>query len=109
MKSTLVALLMLIIPALAAAGTIDEDYFAARDAYIEKFKPTEINADVPESVLKEEELARADLEKQLRRIVGASEIKGMPGAGTINLDTLFKGELGFGLLDGLLYSSADDK
>src|SRR5258708_5422074 len=107
MKSTLVALMLL--SGAAAAASFEETYFAARDAYIDKLKPPGINVDVDEAVLKQEQLARADLEKQLRQIVGPVEIKGFAAPGKSNLDTLFKGDQGFGLLDGLVYSSTDDK
>lgn len=105
MKSILVALLVSI-SAVAGAASLEESYFAARDGYIEKFK-----ADDPSDrrVRKEEEAARGALEDQLRRVVGASEIKGFSAATKSNLDTLFKDDMGFGLLDGLVYSSADGK
>jgi hypothetical protein len=108
MRSILITL-MLLFPAAANAASTEESYFATRDAYIDKLKPTEINVDVDERVLKQEQAAREDLERQLRRIVGTVEIKGFAGPGKSNLETLFKGDQGFGLLDGLLYSSADDK
>ena len=107
MKSVLITLMLSI--STAAAASLEESYFANRDAYIDKLKPAEINVDVDEHVLKQEQTAREDLEKQLRRIVGPVEIKGFAGPGKSNLETLFKGDQGFGLLDGLLYSSADDK
>jgi hypothetical protein len=103
MKSILVALLVSLS---AAAASLEESYFAARNGYIEKFKAAEPNDD---RVSKEEELARGDLQDQLRRIVGTSEIKGFSAPARSNLDTLFKDEMGFGQLDGLVYSSADDK
>ena len=108
MKSILAALLVSI-SAAAGAASLEESYFAARDGYIEKFKPPEPNVDIDDSVRKQEELARGDLEGQLRRIIGASDIKGLSTPGKSNLDTLFKGDAGFGLLDALVYSSADDK
>jgi hypothetical protein len=108
MKSILVALLVSI-SAAAGAASLEENYFAARDGYIEKLKPGEPNVDVDDSVRKQEELARGDLENQLRQIIGTSDIKGFSAPGKSNLDTLFKGDAGFGLLDGLVYSSADEK
>ena len=108
MKSVLIAL-MVLIPVAAGAASLEESYFASRDGYIDKVKPTEINVDVDECVLKQEELARADLERQLQRIIGPSDIKGFSAEGKSNLDTLFNGDLGFGLLDGLVYSTPDDK
>src|SRR5689334_4600602 len=105
---TILIMLMLLVPVAANAASPEESYFAARDGYIDKLKPTE-NVDVDERVLKQEQAARDDLEKQLRRIIGPVESKGFAAPGKSNLETLFKGDQGFGLLDGLLYSSADDK
>jgi len=53
--------------------------------------------------------ARADLERQLRRIIGPSEIKGFAKEGELNLDSLSSGFMGFGLLDALAYVSPDEK
>jgi len=106
MKLVLVALL-LSIPAIAGAASLEDNYFAARDRYIAQFKPRELNVDIDERTRAQEERARADLENQLRRIIGP--VKGLPGTGRINLDTLFEGYIGFGLLDGLVYSSPDGK
>ena len=36
-------------------------------------------------------------------------IKGIPGEGALNLDTLIEGDQGFGLLDGMVYGGLDDK
>jgi len=108
MKPILVALLVSI-PLAAAAASLEDTYVAARDGYIEKFKPTETNVDLDEAGRKQEELARADLENQLRQIIGPSDLKGFSAPGKSNLDTLFTGYSGFGLLDGLVYSSKDDK
>ena len=105
MKSILIAFLVSI-SAAAGAASIEESYFAARDGYIEKFKAAD---PVDDRVRKEEEAARGDLQDQLRRIVGTSEIKGFSAPAKSSLDTLFKDDMGFGLLDGLVYSSADGK
>jgi hypothetical protein len=111
MKSVLVTLMVLMvsISAAAKAAPLEDAYFASRDAYIDKFKPAENSGNVSEGVLREEKQARADLEKQLRRIIGPTSIQGIRPQGKINLETLFKDELGFGQFDGLVYSSADGK
>lgn len=82
------------------AAPLDE-YYAARDAYIAKFE----NADVAGEAAKQEENARANLAQKLRIIVGALDVQGLPKTGEINLDSLFKGDQGFGTLDGLVFSS----
>ena len=62
-------------------------------------------------MLKEHERAVAELEKQLKRVIGPSALAlpGLPAEGKINNDTLTKGDQGFGLLDGLRYVSEDYK
>ncbi len=106
MKSLLIAL-MVLLPAAAKGASPEEGYLASRDRYIAKFKQSAGQAD--DRVRKAEERALGDLEKQLRRIIGSLSIEGFSPQGKINLDTLTPGEIDFGRLDGLVYSSADDK
>src|SRR5262249_34164591 len=49
-------------------------------------------------------LGLADLEAQLRAIIGPTTLAGFPAEGTIHLDTLTPEDEGFGLLDGLAYA-----
>jgi len=105
----LVIALMMAIPLAAGAASPEEGYLSARDRYIETFKQSANAGQSDERVLKEEELARADLQMQLRRIIGTVQTKGLAGPAKLNLETLFDGELGFGMLDGLSYASPDDK
>ena len=99
----------------ARAATPEDLYFTARDAAIAKVKaavdaqkrgPTDGYDD---RILAMEAAARADLERQMRGIVGPVAIQGLPGPGALNLDTLFEGDEGFGLLDGLVFGPADGK
>ncbi len=108
MKSLLIAMLLLA-PVAAKAASPAETYFAARDAYIAKFKAISDAQKIDDDALKQHELAISELGTLLRPIVGPVAIKDFPAQGKSNLDSLFEGDLGFGLLDGLLYSSADDK
>ncbi len=103
-KSAVVAL-MLLIPAASQAGPLEDGYLAARDRYIAKLSARKI----PEGLLKEEETFHADLEQQLRRIIGPIQIKNFPAEGKSNLSALSKGDMGFGQLDGLVYASDDGK
>jgi len=82
------------------AAPLDE-YYAARDAYVAKFE----NADVTGVAAKKEENARVNLAQKLRSIVGTIDVQGLPKTGEINLDSLFKGDQGFGTLDGLVFTS----
>jgi hypothetical protein len=100
------ALLMALVPAVAPAASLEASYFASRAIYIKKFqKPGEFD----DARIKEHELALADLLKQLRQIVGPLDLKGVAAESKINLDTLIKGDEGFGMLDGVVYASDDDK
>jgi len=105
MKSHLIALL-LVAPVAAAAASPEEAYFAARDGYIAKFSAI---ANIGEEDLEDHQRARNELTGLLGAIVGPVAIKGLLPQGKANLDSLFKSDEGFGLLDGLLFSSADDK
>jgi hypothetical protein len=114
MKSCLLALsvagLFVWPGSLTLAASPEEDYFAARDAFVEKFdalaKAGKIDDD---QTFKDHDQALAELGKLTRQIVGPVAIKGFPANGKSNLDSLFKGDEGFGLLDGLLFKSTDDK
>lgn len=108
MRSLLAALLLLITLA-AGAASLEENYLAARDLYVAKFKPINESGKITDADFKAEEDARADLEKQLKTIVGPVAIKGMSQPAKINADTLFAGDLGFGMLDGLVLTAADEK
>jgi hypothetical protein len=108
MKSFLIACLVLT-PVAAAAASPEARYFAVRDRYVAKFAATGDAGKIGDGAFKEHDRAKVKLAKLLRPIVGPVAIKGFPAPGKANLDSLFKGDLGFGLLDGMLYSSADDK
>jgi hypothetical protein len=101
-------LLSRIEPARAASAT--ESYLGARDRYIAvesaKDKAHAAEYGAGKAVLARQERELGNLEKQLRRIVGPLDLEGFPREGTINLTTLVP-ELGFGLLDGLAFDSAD--
>jgi hypothetical protein len=98
----------------AMAATPEQAYIAARDAAIakikaiEKAKPVTTNGD-NSATLAAEEQARKALEVELRAIVGPVAIKGLEGEGAINLETLFKDDEDFGVLDGMIYGPVDAK
>ena len=97
------------------AGTPEDAYIDARDAAIAKIKaavkaetrgPT---AGYGDRILTSEKQARADLERQMRAIIGPVSIDGLDRTGALNLDTLIEGDLGFGVLDGMVYGPVDGK
>jgi hypothetical protein len=103
----LLALVLLLLPLPALAS--EDAYLAARDRYIAQFKPKPGAGEPDERTTKAEQRARADLEAQLRKIIGPSPVKGFPPQGSSNLQGLVEGELGFGQLDALTYATKDGK
>jgi hypothetical protein len=105
---TLVALglaVLLALPGPASAASPEQAYLAARDAYIKALSRGETDPD-----FEKHKRALADLETQLRRIIGPTTLQGFPTEGKIHLDTLSTEDEGFGLLDGLAYAiPLDDK
>jgi hypothetical protein len=91
------------------AASPEDNYYASRDAYIAKFAATGASGYIDDDILRLQAQALDQLGKLLRPIIGTVAIKGFPAKVRSNLDSLFKGDFGFGRLDGLLYSSADDK
>jgi hypothetical protein len=101
-----------LLPTMAEAASPEQAYLAARDAQIRRLTALSKPNPSSDKVLKEHERAVAELEKQLKRIIGPSsllKLPGLPTEGKINNDTLTKGDLGFGMLDGLRYASEDYK
>jgi hypothetical protein len=99
----------------ASAQTREDAYIAARDAAVAKIKAaadTEKRGPMDgysDKILAAEAKAQAELEKQMRAIIGPVVIKGMTGEAKLNLDTLTEGDEGFGILDGMVYGGLDAK
>jgi hypothetical protein len=92
-------------PVTLVAASPEEKYFEARDNFIREFE----KASGPIDVLDEKDRhALAELEKQLKSIVGPVNVEGFPKEGKINLETLQKGDLGFGQVDGLRFSAEQE-
>ena len=94
-------------PVAAQSRSLEDRYIAARNAATARFTP-EMAPKLGDKVVHEEETARAELERQMRAIVGPVEIKGL-GPGKLSLGSLYQGDLGFGSLDGLMFTSEDYK
>lgn len=92
------------------AVSLEEKYFETRDNFIREFEkastPLESLAEQEQHALDQKDRhALAELEKQLKAIVGPVNVEGFPKEGKINLETLQKGDLGFGQVDGLRFSA----
>ena len=88
----------------ASAASPEQDYIAARDSYMAKFKP--YTDHTPNGVLKDEERARQDLARRLRRALGPPGVKGFSAGGVLNQPTLFPGGEDSDAIDGLVFKSA---
>lgn len=90
----------------ACAATAEDAYIAARDAAIAKIKglAAKESADVTG---KAQERARADLERRLQEIVGDLDAEGFRRKGALNLESLSRSDVGFGMLDGLRFVKGD--
>lgn len=80
-------------------------YLAARDRHVADIERAAPTLD-PKSLSGREERALADLEKQLKAIIGPVSITGLAPEGKINLETLLR-EQGFGKLDGVVFTAPD--
>jgi hypothetical protein len=99
----LLCLLALATPAHAAAP--EQQYLELRDRYIAKISKAPEN----DETTKQHDAALKELTGLLRGLIGPVTIKGLPPEGSSNVDTLYKGDSGFGHLDGLGFASEGDK
>ena len=109
MKKLLTALLLLLLllPLPTHAASPEDAYLAARDKAIARLKPK--NDKIDDAVTKANDAALAELQKQLEKLIGPTTITGVSHKGKINLESVIKGDMGFGQLDGLVYQSGDEK
>src|SRR3954453_10405456 len=102
---SLALLCLLVFATPAHAVTPEQHYLDLRDRYIANFSKAKEN----DETFKQHDAALNDLTGVLRGLVGPVTIKGLPAEGKSNADTLFKGDSGFGHLDGLGFASEGDK
>lgn len=101
---TALALSSVLVLSHAEAASPEDRYIAARDAAIAKFAKPSKDGKIDEAVDKAEAAARGELKTQLTAILPETPRPGFAPA-QINLDTLYKGDMGFGLLDGLRFDA----
>jgi hypothetical protein len=101
----LAILCLLALATSAEAATPEQHYLDLRDRYIAKFSKAKEN----DATYKQHDAALNELTGVLRGLVGPVTIKGLAADGKSNADTLFKGDSGFGHLDGLGFASEGDK
>ncbi|MDE5444914.1 hypothetical protein GWG65_26395 [Bradyrhizobium sp. CSA207] len=101
----LALLCLLVFATDANAAAPEQHYLDLRDRYIAKFSKAAEN----DETYKQHDAALKELAGVLRGLVGPVTIKGLPAEATSNADTLYKGDSGFGHLDGLGFASEADK
>ena len=99
----------LLIPDAADAAAPEENYLAARDRSIKILAASRKRGTPDKQLAAQHTRALADLEQQLRRVIGTVALKGFAQPGKINLEGLVEGDQDFGMLDGLVYVSDDKK
>lgn len=92
----------------AAAAAPEDRYVAARDAAIDKFSKRYDAGNFDDEARKAEDAARADLGAQMVAILAEPARKGYAPP-VLNLDTFYRGDEGFGMLDGLRFDSETGK
>ncbi|MGZ3324873.1 MAG: hypothetical protein ACXU9C_28375 [Xanthobacteraceae bacterium] len=86
------------------APSPEDRYVATRNAAIAKFSPIYDAGKFDDAAKKAEEAAFADLTAQMTAILGETGRKGF-GPAKLNVETFYKGDEGFGTLDGLKFDS----
>ena len=113
MHNTFSAILGLIVPlflaatiatAAPSAKAAEDRYIAARDAAIEKISAIYDAGNADDAARKAEDAASADLAAQMRAILNGARRNGF-GPAKLNIDTFYKGDEGFGTLDGLRFDA----
>lgn len=89
----------------APATSVQEDrYLATRDAAITRISPLVDAGTVDDAAKKLEDAARAELLAQMETMLSERRRPGF-GPAILNLDTFYKGDEGFGMLDGLRFDA----
>ena len=88
----------------AAPLKLEDRYVATRDAAIAKISTINSAGKSDDSARQAEDAALVDLQTQMSAILAEPDRKGFMPA-RLNLDTLSKGDEGFGLLDGLRFDA----
>jgi hypothetical protein len=84
--------------------SLEDRYIAAQDKAIQKFSKENDAGKFDDAAQKAEDAARADLQAQLSAILGEPAYPGF-GPAALNVETLSKGDEGFGMLDGLQFDA----
>jgi hypothetical protein len=89
-------------------ASLEDRYIAARDAAIEKSSKLYDAGKFDDGAQKAEDATRGELQTQMSAILAESNRGGF-GPPKLNLDTFYKGDEGFGMLDGLRFDAETGK
>jgi hypothetical protein len=104
MACAAIALMIALAPAGAAQPSPEDRYIATRDAAIAKLSPLYDAGALDDAATKAEAAAFADLLTQMNAILKEPARKGF-GPAKLNIETFYKGDEGFGTLDGLRFDA----
>jgi hypothetical protein len=90
--------------AAAPKPSAEDRYIASRDAAIKRLQPIYDAGNADDVATKAEDAVQADLRAQMIAILGDLHYSGF-GPAKLNLDTLYKNDEGFGMLDGLRFDA----
>ncbi|MFG1412378.1 hypothetical protein V5G24_14805 [Xanthobacter sp. VTT E-85241] len=96
-------LLAAALPASAFGGPAENAYIAARDKYVAAIAAAEKAGANNDAVFKQDERARADLEKQMTALLGPLAFKGLEKKPSFSPGALYDGDMESGRPDGLLF------
>jgi hypothetical protein len=99
-----IALMIALAEAGAAPLSPEDRYIATRDAAIGKLSPLYDAGALDDAATRAEAAAFADLLAQMNAILGEPARKGF-GPARLNIDSFYKGDEGFGTLDGLRFDA----
>jgi hypothetical protein len=102
------AIALALLGSAASAATPDETFVAERDAFIAKLNPPGDPVAPTDVASKDMERARTELAKRLRALIGPLNVKGFSGEGDYSVGSLFRGDMEFGVLDGLVFTKGKD-
>jgi hypothetical protein len=104
LAAILCPLVMLSNASAAPPTSLEDRYIAMRDAAIEKSSQLYDAGKFDDGAQKAEDAARGELQAQMSAILAEPNRAGF-GPAKLNLDTFYKGDQGFGMLDGLRFDA----
>lgn len=108
MRMASLFLLLCLLAGASHAASPEDAYLATRDKYIAQFRAMEKAKANSEKIDAAHTKALADLEGRLRGLIGEVSVKSFSGTGKINLESLTELDVGFGMLDGMVYSDGGE-